>query len=118
MKVEINLNDFIREFKDSDRDCYSYEGYQKIFNYYEEFEDFDFDVIAVCCDVSEYTEEELLKDYSYLIGDFKKWVEYNKDIYTTEEEQKEEFLNELLQEMEKHTTIIKLENDNFLVWNF
>ena len=105
MKQEINMHEFARAFKEMDRDYYSYEGYQALYDYYDEFSDFDLDVIAICCDVSEYTEEELLNEYSYLLE-------------REEDQEEDEYLNDLIEELEDHTRIIKLDNENFLVWSF
>lgn len=105
MKQEINEYEFAQAFKDYDRDYYSYEGYQALYDYYNEFEDFDLDVIAICCDVSEYDKEELLNDYEYLVDH-------------EEDEDKEDYLNILIEHLEMNTTIIKLDNGSYLVWEF
>ena len=104
MKKEISQNQFMDEFKSMNRDNYSYEGYQALYDYYDEFEDFDLDVIAICCDVTEYDEDEVISSYDYLVD--------------KEEEFKEEFLNEIVKELENKTHIIKLNNSSFLVWSF
>ena len=108
MKQEINLNQFIDEFKNTDKDYYSYEGYKALYDYYNEFEDFNLDVIGVCCDVSEYTQEEILKEYSYLLDK----DDYDKDDYDIL------YFDDLIQELHNHTTLINLENDSFLIWGF
>ena len=105
MKQEINVHEFERAFKEMDRDYYSWEGYQALYDYYDEFPDFDLDVIAICCDVSELTEEELLNEYSYLLE-------------REEDQDEEDYLNALVEELEQHTTIIKLDNESFLIWDF
>ena len=118
MKQEINLEQFAQAFKDYDRDYYSWEGYQALYDYYDEFEDFDLDVIAVCCDVSEYDLDEIRESYGYLVGDFDEWVEENKDIYETLEEREEEYLDEILKLLENMTMRIGLDNGSSLVWEF
>ena len=65
----------------------------------------------------EYTEEELLKDYSYICS-LEEFKEDNKDLYEDEQEFKEEYLKALVEELEQGTTIISLENGSFLVWCF
>jgi len=117
MKKEISLNDFIREFEDCNRDYFSYEGYQALYDYYDEFEDFNLDVIAICSEVTEYDEDELFNDYGKE-EDFKEFKEENKDIYDDEEEFKEEYIKELVEEMQNNTTVIKLDNGSYLVWEF
>ena len=66
MKRAVNMYDFERAFKDCDRDNFSYDGLKALFEYLEEYEDstgeeVELDVIALCCD---YTEYESLKDFN------------------------------------------------------
>jgi len=118
MKKEISLNEFIKEFKDINRDYYSYEGYKELFDYYDQFPEFELDVIAICCDVTEYENEELLKDYGHLL-DAAEWNEENPlEMFNDEEEQKEEYFNALFEEIERQTSIIKLDNNDYLVWSY
>jgi len=52
-------------FISMDRDYYSYEGYEAIFNYYEDYDEaIELDIIAICCDFNELTFEEFINDYS------------------------------------------------------
>ncbi len=47
------------------KDSFSYEGLGALFDYLEECcEDFELDVIALCCDYSEDTIENVLKSYN------------------------------------------------------
>lgn len=119
MKQEINASQFMNEFKAMDRDYYSWEGYQALYDYYDEFEEFNLDVIAICCDVSEYTEEELLKDYEYILTeeDYKN-DNYDDIVEMSDEEYGEQYLEDFIKELENKTTVIKLSNGSFLVWEF
>ena len=117
MKKEINSYEFAQEFKEMNRDYYSWEGYEALYEYYDEYPDFNFDVIAICCDVSEYDEEELKENYKHLLS-FDDFKEENKDVYTTEDEMQEEYLNDLIKELEHNTQVIKLNNGSFLVWEY
>ena len=60
MKKTITASDFQREFEAYGRgDQFSYEGRQELFSYLEDMEDgcgeeLELDVIAICCDFSEY----------------------------------------------------------------
>jgi len=62
---------FIDTFKKVRPDNFSYDGLKVLFEHLEEYEDsidrqIEFDVIAICCDYSEYeTEKELLENYDY-----------------------------------------------------
>ena len=67
MKEYVTESMFIDAFKQSDtrKNQFSYEGLQALFEYFEEYEDstgetIDFDMIAICC---EYTEYDSLKRY-------------------------------------------------------
>ena len=66
MKQEINKNQFIDAFKQSDRRRqFSYDGLCALYDYFEGYEDsteetIDFDMIAICC---EYTEYDNLKEF-------------------------------------------------------
>jgi hypothetical protein len=121
MKQTINQHDFMDAFRRMDRDYYSYEAYQALFDWYEELDpDFELDVIGICCDWTEYTPEELESDYSNILS-FDEWKEENIDpdepeTYT-KEELKEEYIKELVSELERHTTVIKL-SDTYLVLAF
>lgn len=65
MKQYINLNQFMDVFVAMDRDQYSYEAYTIIYEDLETLycDEYELDVIAVCCEYAEYTEEELTNDY-------------------------------------------------------
>jgi len=61
----INLSDFRAAFHSMGRkDQFSYEGLGALFDYLEEIDpDFDLDVIALCCDYSEDSPEDIAKAY-------------------------------------------------------
>ena len=62
----INLSDFRAAFHSMGRkDQFSYEGLGALFDYIEEVDpDFDLDVIALCCDYSEETVQQIAENYS------------------------------------------------------
>ena len=119
MKQTVNLYDFMDAFRKMDRDYYSYEGYEALFDWYEELDpDFELDVIGICCDWTEYTPEELENNYNNILN-FDEWKKENTDpdeLYI-EEELKEEYIEELVSELERYTTVIKLSN-TYLVLAF
>jgi len=62
------------EFIRYDRDYYTNEGYEIIFDYFNEFEEpIEFDVIGICGDFNEDTFEEFINNYnvdvSYVVDD-------------------------------------------------
>ena len=69
MKTTINFYDFRAAFRKCDRmENFSYEGQQALFDYIEQIEEdtgeeIELDVIALCCDFSEATWEEIARDY-------------------------------------------------------
>lgn len=81
MKQSINLYQFRDAFHRMDRaDAFSYEGLEVLFNGLEEFEEdtneeIELDVIALCCDFSEMTEEEIKQSYNVNLE------ESSKDMY-------------------------------------
>lgn len=81
MKQTINLYQFRDAFQRMDRaDAFTYEGLEVLFNGLEEFEEdtneeMELDVIALCCDFSEMTEEEIEQAYNVNLK------ESSKDMY-------------------------------------
>jgi len=65
---EINQADFISAFKSIRPNNFSYEGLKALYGYFEELsedQNIELDVIAICCDFTEYENfEEIKKDYS------------------------------------------------------
>ena len=70
MKTTINQNDFLDAFKKLRPNNFSYEGLIALYNYLEDYEQgvdevLELDVIAFCCDYSEWDNlEEYKKSYS------------------------------------------------------
>ena len=62
----VNNSDFHNAFNSTDRgNQFSYEALNMLFNYFEEFEeDMELDVIAICCEYSESSVEQIISDYS------------------------------------------------------
>lgn len=65
----IGLNEFIEAFKEIDRDYFSYEGYEALYEYLEELSDdigepIELDPVAITCDYVEYSSvDEFNADY-------------------------------------------------------
>jgi hypothetical protein len=69
MKQTINLYQFRDAFQECRPDNFSYDGLRVLFEYFEQFEDdtgdeLELDVIAICCDFSEESVEDIAKNYS------------------------------------------------------
>ena len=98
----VSFSDFVEEFRNCGReDQFSYEGKKALFDYLEELsedigEAIELDVIAICCDFTEYDSlEKFLDDYSVAIGD----------------------INDI-NDIQNHTTVIQINNQSFIIQNF
>ena len=73
IKEEVTLSYFMDRFNEVRPNNFSYGGLETLYNYLWDLsedigEDMELDVIAVCCDYTEYdNEEELIEDYSHII---------------------------------------------------
>lgn len=68
MKTTVNFSEFRDSFQQIRPDNFSYDGQKILFNYFEEFEEdtgeeFELDVIAICCDFSEDSFENIADLY-------------------------------------------------------
>ena len=98
MKQTVSLYDFERAFKDFDRDNFSYDGLKALFEYLEEYEDdtgeeLELDVIALCCD---YTEYDSLKDFN--------------DDYGTKYSE--------IEQVEDKTQVIQIDDNSFIIQQY
>ena len=100
MKEEVNFSTFCDRFKSMDRDNnFSYDGKKALFDYLEQYEKdtgeaIEFDCIALCC---EYTEYESLEEFQQ---------DYNKEEYPN------------IETIEESTTVIKIDDDRFIIQQF
>ena len=98
MKKTIKLYDFQREFEEMDRkDNFSYEGLEALYNWLDEVmgDDFELDVIALCC---EFTEYENMRDF---------WKNYDEGDYPD------------IETIEEHTNVILIDNSlGFIIQDF
>jgi hypothetical protein len=101
----INVSDFRDAFKACGRaDQFSYEGLGALFDFLEEVvPDFDLDVIALCCEYSEETVEQIAESYG---------LELPPD------ETKEEHQAAVRAYLEAHTSIVAETASGFLFVNF
>lgn len=95
-------------FKECGRENhFSYEGFDALYDYLNEYsdevgEDFKVDVIAICCDFTEYSGwEELYNNYSY---------SYNHESETFEELEKNNGLDDFKEWVQDRTTVIEVTN--------
>jgi len=70
IKQNVNFSMFLDSFSDTYRHNFTYEGKRALFDYLEQLsedlgEDIELDIIALCCDYTEYENlEELQRNYS------------------------------------------------------
>ena len=93
---EINEADFISAFKSIRPENFSYEGLKSLYGYFEELsedQNIELDVIAICCDFTEYDSlAEFNRDYGKNFSD--------------------------IEEIFDHTQIIMIDNEKFIIQNF
>ena len=101
----INVSDFRDAFRACGRaDQFSYEGLGALFEYLEEIDpDFELDVIALCCDYSEETVEQIAENYG---------LELPAD------ETQEEHENAVRDYLEAHTSIVTRTTTGFVYAQF
>ncbi len=96
MKSSVNFSDFCDAFQVR-KENFTYEGLQALFDYLEQYEgdtgeEIELDVIALCCEYTEYVNlAELQENYT--------------DI-------------ESMENLEEHTTVIKIDVDAFIIQDF
>lgn len=84
---------------------FSYEGFNALYDYLDEYSDemnepFEVDVIALCCDFTEYSDwEELYNNYSY---------SYNDKSKTFEELEEDGELDNFKEWVQDRTTVIEV----------
>ena len=103
MKEYVNEHTFRDRFMRSDnyKNNFSYEGLHALFEYIEQYEDdigeeFEFDMVGICCDYSEYDD----------IEDFNEQYSHVKDGYT-------------LDDIREETTVIEIpDTERFIIGVF
>lgn len=64
MYIQVTRSIFHDEFRSIRPDNFNYAGLNALFDYFDDMEDFELDVIAICCDFSQYGSiEAALEEY-------------------------------------------------------
>ena len=106
--TEINKNEFVDSFKNNEARKYqfSYDALLILYDYYEELseeEDISLDVVAICCEFTEYENiEQYLKDY-------------NTDLDLEDYDTKEDYLEAVKKEIEDKTLLLDIDGTSFLI---
>lgn len=96
------------EFRRFDRDYFSLEGYQALLDFFEESDtNTELDVIAICCDFTEDSPENIIDEYDN-IDDIRKCKDEDGNIDT----------DALLDILNYYTLAMDLGNGNFLYLDF
>ena len=113
MKQNVNSYQFADAFKTAGRaDQFSYKGLDALFDFLEEVEpDSELDVIALCCDFTEY--ESALECVKETVSDWEYECSYS--IRTNTEEENEEGALEYLREQ---TCVIEVGNGSIIIHAF
>lgn len=98
MKENVSVSKFIEAFDDLRPNNFTHDGLIALYDYLVELEEdtgteIEFDVIAICCDFSEY---ENLKEFQNDYGE-----EY-----------------ETIEDVERNTTVIRIDDEAFIIQNF
>jgi hypothetical protein len=85
MKTTVSVYDFRNAFQELRPNNFSYEGLAWLFDYFEEYEEssdieIELDVIAICCDFSESTYEEIIESYGVEIDPIDSKEEQQKQV--------------------------------------
>ena len=105
-----DANDLLQEFKDWNRDYYSYEACEAMVQFFEETDcdhNTELDIVALCCDFNEASPEDILNDYDHL-SEFEDVVSEDGDIDE----------DALLDALNYYTWAVKLDNGNILYASF
>ena len=96
-----------KQFEAYGRDYYSNDGYQFLLDYYgDEYENVELDVVAMCCEWTEYN------DYNDLINDYGNLVDDDDD------DDEDGYIDRLLRELDEYTYYQVLGNGNIMVAEF
>ena len=115
MKTDVNFSQFYDAFKNSSyKNNFSYDGLRALYDYLIDYEEntgteIELDVVALCCDYTEY------EDIYDVIDAYSLQLDLNDiDLNDLETEDLENIKNQL----EDLTTIIEVENDKIIIQNF
>lgn len=122
MKKTLTAYDLKEAFVEANRDYYSFDGLEALLDYYDEIdENMELDVIAICCDCTEYgddiicTFQDLVNDYGYLYP-IEQYLE-NEGLFENEFNLSE-YIESLVEVLERKTSVIHISNGNYIVFAF
>lgn len=107
MKITVDKSLFREMFEKSSRaNDFSHEGLDVLFDYLDETyeDDYEFDLIEICCEFADYNEDGLVNEFEHLLP-WEEWsveneIDMDEDVYPIE------YIKALVDEIEKHTTVL------------
>ena len=115
MKMTVYESDFHSAFIEMGRqNNFSHAGRRALFEYFEHYEEetgeeIELDVVALCCD---YTEYESLDDFAEQYGDI--WAERLADLKEEHGDDEDTIREDFLDELNQHTTVINVDGEGFI----
>jgi len=103
MYQTINLYQFRDAFQRMDRKNFSYEGLEVLFDFFEEVEDYELDVVAICCNYTEDTPEVIAQAHGIVL---------------TDEENEEKIKEDVLEYLEANTCVVGLTANTIIYEHF
>ena len=106
---------------------FSWDGIEMLLDWYDENdENAEFDIVGICCEWTEYGNnvtlgfDSLIHDYdSYL--PLQEWLDnrdYTLNEYERDEDLQEEYLQDLINELDEQTTVLRVPNGNIILGEF
>ena len=123
MKQTVNEHDFTEAFRSIRPDNFSYDGLKALYTWLEDYEDntgeeMELDVIALCCDFSEMTLDEIYNDYIYSESCGNQHI-YNaaayEDLCNMPDDEQSEYILEWLND---RTIVIPVNDETIIVQAF
>lgn len=117
MKITVDAAMAKERFEKYGRDHYSIEGIEALLDYYNEIdENMELDVIAICCDCTEFGEDCCLSFFAMIL-DYEKLVmeDYADDWNEMTDDEK---VRAIVDELERRTTVLHVPNGNYIVFEF
>ena len=117
MKITINKQQAIEKLLEDENAGWSIEGAKALVEYLEELEEdigeeIEFDPIAIRCDYSEMTLEEVLDNYMAIKEDFEEYKERTQQANYPIEEGGKDIIKEIISE---YTTIIEVDDNTVII---
>ena len=106
---------------------FSWDGMEMLLDWYDENdENAEFDIMGICCEWTEYGDGVTL-DFDSLINDYDNYLplqdwldrqDYTLDEYEHNEDLQDEYLQDLVNELENHMMVLRVPNGNIILGEF